>query len=195
MTNAPLATLADFRDLEALNHYHHAVARGADPDAELAAIRPNARDNARTPMQWDASEHAGFTTGTPWIAVNPNHTEINAEAARADPESVFHHYRRLIALRHHLPVVALGDFRMLLPDHPHLYAFLRRLDDVELLVLGNFSSEAQEATVADADDWATAELLVLTGREAPDPPTDLVVEPWGSRVYRRSHPAFRPLVA
>ena len=85
------------------------------------------RDNARTPMQWDAAPHAGFTTGTPWIAVNPNHTEINAEAARADPDSVFHHYRRLIELRHAEPVVAHGDFTMLLPDDERVYAFTRRL--------------------------------------------------------------------
>ena len=75
-------------------------AHGADPEAVLADLRRAGRDNARTPMQWDAGEHAGFTTGTPWLAVNPNHREINAEAARADPASVFHHYRRLIALRH-----------------------------------------------------------------------------------------------
>ncbi len=92
-------------------------------------------------MQWDAGAHAGFTTGTPWLAVNPNHRAINAEAARADPASVFHHYRRLIALRHTEPAVVEGDFTMLLPDDEQVYAFTRRLGDVELLVLGNFSGE------------------------------------------------------
>ncbi len=118
MTNAPLARVEDLRDLEALNHYAEAVAAGGDPRSVLAIIRPMARDNARTPMQWDGSAHADFTTGTPWIDVNPNHVEINAEAAVADPRSIFHHYRRLIALRHDEPVVALGSFSMLLPDHP-----------------------------------------------------------------------------
>ena len=96
-------------------------------------------------MQWDASEHAGFTTGTPWLAVNPNHREINAEAARADPDSVFHHYRRLIELRHAEPAVAHGDFTMLLPDDERVYAFTRRLGGIELLVLGNFSGRAGRA--------------------------------------------------
>ena len=100
MTNAPFASIDDFRDIESLNHYAEAIARGAIPEHVLASMRPMSRDNARTPMQWDASEQAGFTTGTPWIAVNPNHAEINAQAARADPDSVFHHYRRLIELRH-----------------------------------------------------------------------------------------------
>ena len=77
----------------------------------LAALRAMGRDNARTPMQWDASEHAGFTTGTPWLAVNPNHVEINAAAERADPDSVFHHYRRLIELRHAEPAVASATSR------------------------------------------------------------------------------------
>ena len=85
------------------------------------------RDNARTPMQWDAGPHAGFTTGEPWLGVNPNHVEINAEAARADPDSVFHHYRQLIELRHALPVVAHGDFTMLLEDDERVYAFTRAL--------------------------------------------------------------------
>ena len=102
------------------------------------------RDNARTPMQWDAGPQAGFTTGTPWIDVNPDHESVNAAAQVGVEGSVFEHYRRLVALRHDEPVVALGDFTMLLPDHPTVYAFTRRLGDDELLVLGNFSGEQVE---------------------------------------------------
>ena len=97
------------------------------------------RDNARTPVQWDASPHAGFTTGTPWLPVNANHAEINAEAARKDPDSVFHHYRRLIALRHTLPVVVHGDYRLLLPDDEQVFAYERALDGTTLTVLANLS--------------------------------------------------------
>src|SRR4051794_6546558 len=180
MTNTTFASLGDFRDIESLNHYAEAVAAGAAPAEVLAALRKMGRDNARTPMQWDASEHAGFTTGTPWIAVNPNHTEINAEAARADPDSVFHHYRRLIELRHTEPAVAHGDFTMRLPDDERVYAFTRRLGDVELYVLGNFS--AAEVEVPEAREWAEAE-LVLGNCE---PPSDHgAVRPWEARVYRR----------
>ena len=92
-----------------MNWAKGAIAAGLTMPEVLRALAVKARDNARTPMQWDASPHAGFTTGTPWLPVNPNHTEINAEAARKDPDSVFHHYRRLIALRHVLPVVVHGE--------------------------------------------------------------------------------------
>lgn len=102
MTNALFTSIGDFRDIESLNHYAEAVDGGADPARVLAGLRAMGRDNARTPMQWDASPHAGFTSGTPWIPVNPNHTEVNAAAAYDDPASVFHHYHaadRAAALR------------------------------------------------------------------------------------------------
>ena len=178
MTNAPWAGIEDFRDIESLNHYAEAVGHGAEPEAVLADLRRASRDNARTPMQWDAGAHAGFTTGTPWLAVNPNHREVNAEAARADPASVFHHYRRLIALRHAEPAVVEGDFTMLLGDDERVYAFTRRLGDVELLVLGNFSGEP---VVPDLTGWAGAE--VVAGDPAPD--GSLALAPWEGRALRR----------
>jgi oligo-1,6-glucosidase len=179
MTNAPWSGIEDFRDIESLNHYAEAVSLGADPEEVLASMRPRSRDNARTPMQWDASPNAGFTTGTPWLPVNPNHTEINAEAARADPDSVFHHYRRLIELRHSEPVVAHGDFTMLLPEDEQVYAFTRRLDDTELLVLGNFSGEPVVARVPAAERWEAAELLVGEVGDGP-----LALRPWEGRVLK-----------
>ncbi len=139
MTNAPFAGLEDFRDLESINHFQAATGRGEDREQVLAALRYKSRDNARTPVQWDASEHAGFTTGTPWLPVNPNHTEINAAAQYDDPGSVFHHHRALIALRHDDATVVHGSFTMLLPEHPQLYAFLRTHGDDELLVVANLS--------------------------------------------------------
>jgi oligo-1,6-glucosidase len=183
MTNVPFTDIHDFRDIESLNHYAEAVAAGDAPEAVLEALRVKSRDNARTPMQWDASEHAGFTTGIPWIEVNANHTEINAEAALADEDSVLAHYRRLIELRHTEPVVAHGDFTMLLARHEHVYAFTRRLDDVELLVVANFSGERRAADVPDATAWANAELLL--GNVA-EPAPSLELEPWEARVYRRA---------
>jgi oligo-1,6-glucosidase len=157
MTNAPFNTIEDFQDIESLNHYREAVARGETPDDVLLALRKMGRDNARTPMQWDASRHAGFTTGEPWLGVNPNHVSINAESEVADPDSVFHHYRRLIELRHELPVIAEGDFTMLLPDDERVYAFTRSLDGVELLVLGNFSGDPVRVAL---DGWEDAEPVI-----------------------------------
>jgi oligo-1,6-glucosidase len=183
MTNAPLERIDDFRDIESLNHYAETIADGAEPEAVLAAMRPMSRDNARTPMQWDGSEHAGFTTGTPWLAVNPNHTAINAEAALADPDSVLHHYRRLIALRHEVPAVALGDFTMLLPEDPQVYAFTRRLDGVELLVVVNVSGEPGTPEIPDAAAWEDAEVLLTN---VADGAPGFVLVPWEARVYRRA---------
>src|SRR5262249_10818226 len=142
MTNAPFNDIHDFRDIESLNHYREAVAAGEPADDVLLALRKMGRDNARTPMQWAAGRHAGFTSGDPWIPVNPNHVSINADAERANPDSVFHHYRQLIDLRHALPVIASGDFTMLLEDDERVYAFTRSLGGEELLVLGNFSGDA-----------------------------------------------------
>jgi oligo-1,6-glucosidase len=147
MTNAPFTSIDDFRDIESRNHFTEAVAAGADPDAVLQALRRMSRDNARTPMQWDGSPNAGFTTRTPWLAVNPNYRTINAAAAVADPESVFHHYRQLIALRHDSLVIALGDFTMLLADDPCVYAFTRAWDNMEMLVVANLSSAPAAAAL------------------------------------------------
>lgn len=145
MTNMPEPQRDSLRDIESINHYEEAVATGADPVKVLASLWAMSRDNARTPMQWDASERAGFTSGTPWIDVNVNHVDVNVEAALADPDSVFHTYRRLIELRHELPVVSVGDFRMLLPEDAQVYAFTRTLADERVLVVANLS--AQDATV------------------------------------------------
>jgi oligo-1,6-glucosidase len=178
MTNAPWTTVEDFRDIESLNHYAEAVAAGEEPAHVLEALRARSRDNARTPMQWDASPHAGFTTGTPWLPVNPNHAEINAEAARADPDSVFHHYRKLIELRHTEPAVVHGDFHMLLPDDEHVYAFTRAHAGTELLVVANLSSEP--VTPALPDRWDDAELVLGDA-----PASRGALGPWEARVLRR----------
>ncbi|MBM7806357.1 oligo-1,6-glucosidase [Geodermatophilus bullaregiensis] len=181
MANFPFTALEQFRDVESLNHHVQAVAHGADPAGVLAALRRMSRDNARTPVQWDASPHAGFTTGTPWIAVNPDHTEWNAQTQRTDPASVFAHHRRLIALRHDLPVVALGDFTMLLPEHDEVYAFTRSLEGDTLLVVCNVSGSVQDlaALLPEAVD---AE--VVLGNLPEDDPA--VLRPWEARVLRPS---------
>ncbi|GAA3915432.1 glycoside hydrolase family 13 protein [Actinoplanes auranticolor] len=182
MTNAPFATIADFRDIEALGQYVQAVDQeGRSPEDVLKVLRARGRDNARTPMQWDASPYAGFTTGTPWLAVNPNHTQVNAEAAVEDPDSVYHFYRKLIALRHEEPAVVYGDFTMLLPHDERLYAFTRTHGDTSLLVIGNFTGESVRAEIDDAAAWQAAELL-LTNAAAPE---DLVLQPWQAVIYRR----------
>ncbi len=173
--------ISDYRDIEVLNHHREATTHLGHTDAEvLAALAPLNRDNARTPVQWDASRHGGFTTGAPWIAVNPNANTINAAAQVDDPASVFSFYRRVIALRHADPVVAYGDFTMLLPDDEHVYAFRRSLPDAELLVLGNFSGAGQSAGVDGS--WGDAEQVLGNYPAAPG----LGLRPWEVKVFRRN---------
>jgi oligo-1,6-glucosidase len=189
MTNADFDRIEQFVDIEGRNWAAEAVAAGRDRSAVLAALRARARDNARTPMQWDAGPAAGFTTGTPWLPVNANHVTVNAAQQRLDPGSVFHHYRRLIELRHTQPVVVSGDLTMLLPDDEQVYAYTRRLDDVTLLVLVNVSGRPAWAAVPDAATWAVAELL-LGGADPTLPPVGsdergIGLQPWESRVLLR----------
>ncbi len=179
MANSRFDSLGDFRDVESLNHSAQAVAHGADPDEVLAALRRMSRDNARTPVQWDASPNAGFTTGTPWIAVNPDAAEWNAQAQRDDPTSVLAHHRRLIALRHDDPVVAVGDFTMLLPDHDDVYAFTRSLDGATLLVVCNLGGDPQP--LAGLLPEAVGAEVVLGNLPEDDP---AVLRPWEARVLR-----------
>jgi oligo-1,6-glucosidase len=178
MTNYPFTSIGQFDDIESVNHFHESVAQGEDPDSVLAGLRAMSRDNARTPMQWDDSPHAGFTTGTPWMSVNPNHVEVNAASQVGVPGSVFEHYRRLIALRHEEPAVAHGDFTLLVPDHEQLFAFTRQHEDTELVVIANFSGRPAELPGVLAERCADAELVV--GERSSE-----TLAPWESRVHRR----------
>jgi oligo-1,6-glucosidase len=188
MANAPLSTIGDYRDIQALRFYAEAAERGdVDLAALLLAMARMSRDQARTPVQWDASANAGFTNGTPWIAVNPDHVTVNAAAEVGRAGSVFEHYRQLIALRHADPVVTDGEFQLLLPGHPAIWAFLRRGRDAELLVAANFSADAVSATLPLEAGWAGADVVLAShpDRTAQQPP-DLALEPWESVIWRRT---------
>lgn len=182
MTNVTFDTIDHYRDIESLNHYREAVEQfDQSPASVLAGVHAMGRDNARTPMQWDDSAHAGFSTGTPWLAANPNFPRINVATDRAAARSVFAFYQRLIELRHTDPVVALGAFELIEPDHEHLYAFTRILDGVTLLVLANVSDAP--LTVQGEwlpDDISGAELLL--GNYPGD--GSAALRPWEARLYR-----------
>jgi len=192
MTNTPMATIEEYRDIETLRYFRAAVADGADPDVLMTSIRRASRDNARTPMHWDASRHGGFTTGEPWIAVNPNHVDINAEQAVADPTSVFHHYRKLIELRRNEPAVALGDYTALLGDHPEVFAFTRCHANTELLVVANFSGCETDAPIDDSEEWVTGEVMISNYDDGPAvTTTGISLRPWEAVVLRRLNPPKR----
>jgi oligo-1,6-glucosidase len=180
MTNAGFTSIEEYADLESLNHYREAVAQGADPDEVLVALAAKSRDNARTPMLWDDGPHGGFTTGTPWLAAHSDRGEINAAAAVADPDSVFHHYRRLIELRHSDDVVVDGRFELLLPDHPQVWALTRTLAGAQLLVLANCSSAPVEVDAHALPPLAGSRVLLPTHGSS----YSLTLAPWESRLHR-----------
>jgi oligo-1,6-glucosidase len=186
MANAPFASLSDYRDIEALNFYTVAAARGdVDLEALLATMGRMSRDHGRTPVQWDATPGAGFTTGTPWIGINPDHVGWNAAAQVGVEGSVFEYYRQLIALRHTDAVVTEGDFELLVPEHPTVWAYLRRTPAAELLVAANFSAEEAEVELPLGEAWAQATVVLsnLAGAAPPAPPGTRL-ESWRAVVWR-----------
>jgi oligo-1,6-glucosidase len=186
MTNVKFESIEDYRDIETLNMYHEFVEeQGLDPRDVMTMIYAKGRDNARTPMQWDASANAGFTTGTPWIKVNPNYTTINVAAERAEPDSIFHYYQRLIGLRKDHPVVVYGTYDLILDAHEQIYAFTRTLEDARLLVMLNFSRDTPVFALPTDLSFADNELLI--SNYAVDPAEDirlLTLRPYEARVYR-----------
>lgn len=185
MTNVPFSTIDDFRDIETLNHYAEAVdVLGEPADEVLVALRRTSRDNARTPMQWSDEPNAGFTTGEPWITVNPNFPQVNAAAARADADSVFAHYRALIDLRHRSRLVSAGGFELVLPEHEQIFAYVRELDGEALLVLANLTGRPAEYDLAALPGWESAEVVLSSGGTGVTELTG-VLGPWEAVVLQR----------
>ncbi len=182
MTNFPFTSIDEYRDVESLNHYRLATSHGVSEAEALTQLSAKSRDNARTPMQWDASAGAGFTTGEPWLPIHPNHERINAAAQVGDPGSVFAHYRALVALRRDDLTVQQGRFELLAPDDEQIWAFTRTLGDDRLLVLANCSSAPAPIPAGLAPLLDGAHLLL--GVNAGEDKTELA--PWESRVLRLS---------
>ncbi|WP_034670520.1 glycoside hydrolase family 13 protein [Ectobacillus panaciterrae] len=148
ITNVRFEHLADYRDVEILNMYKERTQQGFAYEDIMESIYVKGRDNARTPMQWDDSENAGFTTGEPWIRMNPRYTEINVKQALEDKHSIFYYYQKLISLRKEMDIMTEGDFRLLHREHPAVFAYERTWNNEKLIVLCNFSGENQ--TIEDA---------------------------------------------
>ncbi len=182
MTNAHFTSVDQCRDIESVNWAGEAAARGVPAESIVRSLAVKSRDNARTPVQWDATTNAGFTTGTPWLTVNPNHTSINAQAALADEGSVLHHYRCLFELRHTVPVVVHGDYRLLLPADEHVFAYARTLDGARLLVIANLSGQETAVDLAEDADLLSGEVLITTHPDGATPNgSSLILAPWESR--------------
>lgn len=176
MTNPHFSRIEEYRDVESLNIFAKRSAEGDAPEDLLAILASKSRDNSRTPMQWDASEHAGFTTGTPWIDVSHNYPDINAAAALEDPDSVFYTYRQLIALRKAQGIFTHGDYHDCLPEHPDLWCYRRQWNGQTLVVAANLSSHQQSWDDAVfAGDW---EVLMSNYPDATTKPGKLSLRPF-----------------
>ncbi|MCR5369410.1 MAG: alpha-glucosidase [Clostridium sp.] len=168
MTNYPWKDVSEFNDIDSVGNYEEIVRKGImTPEDAFAALKAKSRDNARTPMQWSREKNAGFTAGTPWLPVNPNYERINAEDALARPDSVFHYYQKLIALRKELDIIVYGGYQLLLPEDPDLWVYTRTLGTEKLLVVCNFSDRAVHFDIP--EEFAGAECIISnyerTGQE------------------------------
>ena len=165
MTNCPFNTLENFRDLESINAFHELTEQGKKTEEEMmAAISYKGRDNARTPMQWDDSTYAGFSTAQPWIMVNPNYTKINAKDQVNREDSVFKYYQKLISLRHNSDLIVYGTYDLLLADDPDIYAYTRTLDDDKLIVYCNFSDNTREVELP--EEFTNGKILISNYNDA-----------------------------
>ena len=187
MTNAPFPYIEDYRDLESINAWRDLSARGVLPEEELmAAIAYKSRDNARTPFQWDDSPNAGFTTGTPWIMVNPNYVEINAKEQLSRADSVFRYYQKLIALRRRSPdsdLIVYGKYRLILPEDPRLFAYTRTLGSKTLLTVCSLSGEPADFAPPAELAGKAARLLIANWDDAPAAPAAMTFQPWQAAVW------------
>lgn len=186
MTNAFFDKIEDYRDIEALDIFKDFTGRKGFSEKEtLELLRLKSRDNSRTPMQWDASENAGFTEGTPWIKVIENYKEINAKACIEDPDSVFYYYQKLIKLRHEMPVITEGQYKLLDPDNEKIYTYLRKGEDESLLVIANFTDETLSYEVDEQVQARESNLLISNYKDAPEKfANHLTLKPYEVYVYR-----------
>ncbi|MBL8062268.1 MAG: alpha-glucosidase [Anaerolineales bacterium] len=186
MTNVAFDTINDYRDVETLNMYRELVEeKGVDAQSLLKVINAKSRDNARTPLQWDDSLNAGFTSGTPWIKVNPNYTSINVQHALADPNSIFYYYKKLIELRKQNPTLVYGSYDLLLENDEKVYAFTRTLQSDRLLVILNFADTDAVFNMPEMISYSKAELL--SGNYAAPPAGEIhtfTLRPYEALVYR-----------
>jgi oligo-1,6-glucosidase len=172
-----------------VNYYHSVVEAGGDEAAALAGLAKISRDNARTPMQWDGGPNAGFTTGAPWLPVNPNHTWLNAQAQIDSPDSVFAHYRALIRLRHEMPVLVDGAFAPLMEQDPQIWAYTRTTPEVTLLVIANCAREPRTIDIVHdvGPEWVSADLLLANLPHTETTSTSLHLVGWDARIYFLGH--------
>jgi oligo-1,6-glucosidase len=185
MTNVRFESIEEYNDIEIHNMYREKVIEGnEDHDKVMEAIYVKGRDNARTPIQWDGSENAGFTTGTPWLKVNPNFKEINAKNALEDKDSTFYYYQQLIRLRKEHDIIVYGTYDLILEEDEKIYAYTRTLGDEKLLVMCNFSAEDTNFNLPEHIRFESTQLLITNYDVQTNADiSSVTLKPYESRVY------------
>lgn len=182
MTNVRFEDINEYNDIETLNMYKDRISKGYSHDEIMASIYAKGRDNARTPMQWDSTENAGFTTGKPWLAVNRNYKFINAEDCLQDKDSIFYHYKKLIDIRKHNDTIIYGDYKLLLPEDKNVFAYSRELNGDKIVVVCNFYNK--EINLNFKEDFNNVEILLSNYKDSSILMKDLKLRPYEAIMYR-----------
>lgn len=185
MTNVAFDNIADYRDVETLNVWKEVEEKNGDLEGLMKAIHWQGRDNARTPVQWDNSDNAGFSSDQPWIKVNPNYESINARSQEMNPRSVLHFYRKMITIRKTYPVLVYGDFKCINEEDPSIFAYYRQDDEYHMLIVLNFSSEDQSFQLE--EEVAAAELIRIVSNYRQSNEVEngtIVLQPWEGIMYK-----------
>ncbi len=183
MTNIRFEHIEQYRDIETLNMYREKREQGVPHEQIMESIYVKGRDNARTPVQWDDSEHAGFTSGTPWLEVNPNYKEINAKAVLEDKNSIFYYYQMLIRLRKKHEIIVYGSYDLLMEEDPDLFAYMRTFENKKLVVVCNFYGNTPTFQLPNAIAFSTSTLLISNYSETSGSVSNFTLRPYEARVY------------
>jgi trehalose-6-phosphate hydrolase len=185
MTNPKFESIDQYRDVESLNMFNLLKEEGNSEGEVLEILKQKSRDNSRTPVQWNEAEHAGFTTGEPWIPVASNYKEINAEAALNDKDSIFYHYQKLNQLRKEKDIITAGDYELLLEEHPEIFCYVRNAENEKLLVVNNFYGKDTEFSLPEQMDVTgyKSEVLISNYDETPADFTSFRLRPYESVVF------------
>ncbi|MEL3974325.1 alpha-glucosidase [Rossellomorea oryzaecorticis] len=183
MINIVFDDIRDYRDIETINYYNEKISEGVPHADIMKSIHVKGRDNARTPFQWDSNLHGGFTTGTPWLEVNGNYKNINAEDAVKNEESIFYHYKKLIQLRKEHDIIVYGEYELILEDHPEIFAYTRKSGNEILLVIANFNEHEPAFTLPSGFDDKDCEILISNYRGTAHPSELKKLRPYEAVVY------------
>jgi oligo-1,6-glucosidase/glucan 1,6-alpha-glucosidase len=185
MTNIKFEDLNDYKDIETLNMYKERIEQGYKHEDIMRSIYAKGRDNARTPIQWDDSKNAGFTTGEPWIKVNPNYKEINAKSQLNDENSIFNYYKKLIKIRKTNPIVVYGKYELILEENKEIFAYTRTLENEKLLVICNFTDNKTKFEFEEKIEFNSKELLISNYEvDVNGSINNIELRPYESRIYK-----------